>query len=42
MAIMMLTKRTQAWSFPDGGKMRAYAQSTKKEAEKEGKTNWFC
>ena len=28
MAILMITKRTQAGKLPDGGKMRSYARST--------------
>ena len=28
MAILMITKRTQAGKLPDGGKMRAYAKGT--------------
>ena len=36
MAILMLTKRTQAGKLPDGGKMRAYAKGTVRSRKKEG------
>ena len=36
MAILMITKRTQAGKLPDGGKMRSYARSTVKKPKKEG------
>ena len=35
MAILMLTKRTQAGKLPDGGKMRAYAKGTVRSRKKE-------
>ena len=35
MAILMITKRTQAGKLPDGGKMRSYAKALLK-AEKRG------
>ena len=35
MAVFMITKRTQSGKLPDGGKMKAYAKSTKKDRKKE-------
>ena len=34
MAILMITKRTQAGKLPDGGKMRAYAKGTVRSRKK--------
>ena len=34
MAILMITKRTQAGKLPDGGKMRSYARSTVKSRKR--------
>ena len=31
MAVLMITKRTQSGKLPDGGKMRSYAESTKRD-----------
>ena len=33
MAVLMITKRTQSGKLPDGGKMIAYAKSTKKRQD---------
>ena len=41
MAIEMITKRTQSGRLPDGGKMIAYAKSTKKTREKKGRQTGF-
>lgn len=41
MAIGMITKRTQSGRLPDGGKMIAYAKSTKKAREKRGRQTGF-
>lgn len=41
MAILMLTKRTQAGKLPDGGKMRAYAKGTVRSRKKRGRQTGF-
>jgi len=41
MAVLMITKRTQSGRLPDGGKMRAYAKSTKKNRDKRGRQTGF-
>ncbi len=41
MAILMITKRTQAGKLPDGGKMRSYAKSTVKSRKKRGRQTGF-
>ena len=41
MAILMITKRTQAGKLPDGGKMRSYARSTVKSRKKRGRQTGF-
>ena len=41
MAILMITKRTQAGKLPDGGKMRSYARSTIKSRKKRGRQTGF-
>ena len=37
MAILMITKRTQAGKLPDGGNMRSYAPSTVRSRKKRGR-----
>ena len=37
MAVLMITKRTQAGKLPDGGNMRPYARSTVKSRQKRGR-----
>ena len=34
MAVLMITKRTQAGKLPDGGKMRGYAKGTVRSRKK--------
>jgi len=41
MAILMITKRTQAGKLPDGGKMRGYAKSTIRSRKKRGRQTGF-
>ena len=41
MAILMITKRTQKGRLPDGGKMIAYAKSTKKDRKNRGRQTGF-
>ena len=41
MAILMITKRTQAGKLPDGGKMRGYAKGTIKSRKKRGRQTGF-
>ena len=41
MAILVITKRTQAGKLPDGGKMRSYARSTVKSRKKRGRQTGF-
>ena len=41
MAVLMITKRTQSGKLPDGGKMIAYAKSTKKSRSKRGRQTGF-
>tara|TARA_R100001463_G_scaffold127936_1_gene186280 strand:- start:1147 stop:1617 length:471 start_codon:yes stop_codon:yes gene_type:complete len=41
MAILMITKRTQAGKLPDGGNMKAYAKSTKVNRRKRGRQVGF-
>ena len=41
MAILTITKRTQAGKLPDGGKMRFYARSTVKSRKKRGRQTGF-
>ena len=41
MAILMITKRTQAGKLPNGGKMRSYARSTVKSRKKRGRQTGF-
>ena len=41
MAVLMITKRTQSGSLPDGGKMLPYAKSTKKAREDRGRQTGF-
>ena len=41
MAILMITKRTQAGKLPDGGIMRSYARSTVKSRKKRGRQTGF-
>ena len=41
MAILMLTKRTQAGKLPDGGKMRSYAKGTIRSRKKRGRQTGF-
>jgi len=41
MAVLMITKRTQSGKLPDGGKMIAYAKSTKKNRDKRGRQTGF-
>ena len=41
MAVLMITKRTQAGKLPDGGNMRPYARSTVKSRQKRGRQTGF-
>ena len=41
MAILMITKRTQAGKLPDGGKMRGYAKGTVRSRKKRGRQIGF-
>ena len=41
MAVLMITKRTQAGKLPDGGNMRPYARSTVKGRNKRGRQTGF-
>ena len=41
MAILMITKRTQKGKLPDGGKMRSYAESTKRDRKNRGRQTGF-
>lgn len=41
MAILMITKRTQAGKLPDGGKMRSYAKGTVRSRKKRGRQTGF-
>ena len=41
MAVLMITKRTQAGKLPDGGQMRAYAPSTVRSRKKRGRQTGF-
>ncbi len=41
MAILMITKRTQAGKLPDGGKMRGYAKGTIRSRKKRGRQTGF-
>ena len=41
MAILMITKRTQAGKLPDGGNMRSYATSTVRSRKKRGRQTGF-
>ena len=41
MAVMMITKRTQAGKLPDGGKMRSYAKSSVRSRKKRGRQTGF-
>ena len=41
MAVFMITKRTQSGKLPDGGKMKAYAKSTKKDRNKRRRQTEF-
>ena len=41
MAVLMITKRTQAGKLPDGGKMRGYAKGTVKSRKKRGRQTGF-
>lgn len=41
MAILMITKRTQAGKLPNGGKMRSYAKGTVKSRKKRGRQTGF-
>ena len=41
MAILMITKRTQAGKLPDGGKMRSYARGTVRSRKKRGRQTGF-
>ena len=41
MAVLMITKRTQAGKLPDGGNMRPYASSTVKSRNKRGRQTGF-
>lgn len=41
MAVLMITKRTQAGKLPDGGKMRAYAKGTVRSRKKRGRQTGF-
>ena len=37
----MITKRTQKGRLPDGGKMRSYAESTKRDRKNRGRQTGF-
>ena len=41
MAVLMITKRTQAGKLPDGGNMRAYAKGTVRSRKKRGRQTGF-
>ena len=41
MAVMMITKRTQAGKLPDGGQMRSYAKGTVRSRKKRGRQTGF-
>ena len=41
MAVLMITKRTQSGRLPDGGKMRSYAESTKRDRKNRGRQTGF-
>jgi hypothetical protein len=41
MAVLMITKRTQAGKLPDGGQMRAYAKGTVRSRKKRGRQTGF-
>jgi hypothetical protein len=41
MAMLMITKRTQAGKLPDGGQMRAHAPSTVRSRKKRGRQTGF-
>ena len=41
MAVLMITKRTQAGKLPDGGKMRSYARGTVRSRKKRGRQTGF-
>tara|TARA_R100000742_G_C4266408_1_gene84499 strand:+ start:309 stop:773 length:465 start_codon:yes stop_codon:yes gene_type:complete len=41
MALLMITKRTQAGKLPDGGQMRSYAKSTVRSRKKRGRQTGF-
>ena len=41
MAVMMITKRTQAGKLPDGGQMRSYAKGTIRSRKKRGRQTGF-
>ena len=41
MAVLMITKRTQAGKLPDGGKMRSYAKGTVRSRKKRGRQTGF-
>ena len=41
MALLMITRRTQAGKLPDGGQMRGYAQSTVRSRKKRGRQTGF-
>jgi len=41
MAVMMITKRTQAGRLPDGGQMRSYAKGTVRSRKKRGRQTGF-
>ena len=41
MAVLMISKRTQAGKLPDGGKMRGYAKGTVRSRKKRGRQTGF-
>ena len=41
MALLMITRRTQAGKLPDGGQMRGYAKSTGRSRKKRGRQTGF-
>ena len=41
MAVLMITKRTQAGKLPDGGSMKPYARSTVKSRQKRGRQTGY-
>jgi len=41
MALLMITRRTQAGKLPDGGQMRGYAKSTVRSRKKRGRQTGF-